>query len=212
MKSQEPLALLIIVGISIFVSAIHPYDGPTWLLEVSPVLIAAPVLAATYRRFPLTPLLYRLIFIHSLILITGGHYTYARVPLGTWAQDLFHLARNHYDRLGHFAQGFVPAMVAREILLRKSPLHSGKWLYFLVVCVCLAFSAFYEFIEWWTAVIIGQAATDFLGTQGDVWDTQWDMFMAFAGAITAQLTLSRLHDRELDSLETTETPARAAKI
>ncbi len=124
MKSREPLALLIII-ISIFVSAIHPYDGLTWQLEVSPVLIAAPVLAATYSSFPLTPLLYRLIFIHSLILITTGHYTYARVPLGTWAQDIFHLARNDCDRLGNFAQGFVPAMVAREILLRNSPLHSG---------------------------------------------------------------------------------------
>jgi putative membrane protein len=212
MKLLEQPILLIVVGISLFVSAIHPYDGLTWLLEVSPILIAAPVLVATYRRFPLTPLLYRLIFIHSLILIAGGHYTYARVPVGTWAQSIFHLARNHYDRLGHFAQGFIPAMVAREILLRMSPLNPGKWLFFLVVCVCLAFSAFYEFIEWWMAAIIGQAATDFLGTQGDVWDTQWDMFMAFAGAITAQLTLSRLHDRQLDGLKTTETPARAAKI
>ncbi|MGE5172672.1 MAG: DUF2238 domain-containing protein [Betaproteobacteria bacterium] len=212
MKSQEPLILLVIVGISLFVSAIRPYNGLTWLLEVSPVLIAAPILVATYRGFPLTPLLYRLIFIHSLILIAGGHYTYARVPLGTWAQNFFHLARNHYDRLGHFAQGFIPAMVAREILLRKSLLRPGKWLFFLVVCVCLAFSAFYEFIEWWTAVIIGQAATDFLGTQGDGWDTQWDMFMAFVGAITAQLTLSRLHDQELESLSTTETEAKTSKI
>ncbi len=197
MKSQEPFVLLVIVGISLFASAIRPYDGLTWLLEVSPVLIAASILVATHRRFPLTPLLYRLIFIHSLILIAGGHYTYARVPFGAWAQNLFHFARNHYDRLGHFAQGFVPAVAAREILLRTSPLRPGKWLFFLVVCVCLAGSAFYEFIEWWTAVVIGQAATDFLGTQGDAWDTQWDMFMAFVGAITAPVTLARYHDSEL---------------
>ncbi len=212
MKSQEPLILLVIVGIGLFASAIHPYDPTTWLLEVSPVLIAAPILVATYRGFRLTPLLYRLIFIHSLILIAGGHYTYARVPLGAWAQNLFHLTRNHYDRLGHFAQGFIPAMVAREILLRKSPLRPGKWLFFIVVCICLAASAFYEFIEWWTALIMGQAATDFLGTQGDPWDTQWDMFMAFTGAILAQLALSRYHDQELESLTTMETQAKTAKI
>lgn len=200
MKYQEKLILLIIVLISLGLSAIHPFDMPTWVLEVFPVLVALPLLLLTYQRFPLTPLLYRLIFIHSLILILGGHYTYARVPAGDWVRQVFDLSRNHYDRLGHFAQGFIPAMVAREILLRTSPLRPGKWLFFLVVSVCLAFSAFYEFIEWWTAVILGQAAHDFLGTQGDPWDTQWDMFLAFTGAIIAQVLLAHRHDRELRAL------------
>jgi putative membrane protein len=200
LRSREPLLLFALAGIALAVSAVHSYDRTTWALEVFPIVIAAPVLAATYRRFPLTPILYRLIFIHALILMIGGHYTYARVPVGTWAQNFFHLSRNHFDRLGHFAQGFVPALIAREILMRKTPLRDGKWLFFLVVCVCLAISAFYEFIEWWTAVIMGGAATDFLGTQGDVWDTQWDMFMAFIGAIVSQLTLARTHGRELGRL------------
>jgi putative membrane protein len=165
-----------------------------------PVLLGAPILIATYGRFPLTPLLYRLLFLHAAILMLGGHYTYAQVPLGFWAQDLLHLTRNHYDRLGHFAQGFVPAILAREILLRQSPLRPGKWLFFVVVCVCLAFSAFYELIEWWTALIMGQAAEAFLGTQGDVWDTQWDMSLALVGAVTAQLLLSRAHDRALQKM------------
>jgi putative membrane protein len=208
MKTKEPVVLLAVTGLCVVLSSFHPYDRPTWLLEIFPILIAAPLLVATYRRFPLTPLLYRLICIHSLILIVGGYYTYARVPLGAWVQDLFHLARNHYDRLGHFAQGFVPAMIAREILLRKSVLKPGKWLFFVVVCICLALSAFYEFIEWWSAVILGQAATDFLGTQGDPWDTQWDMFLAFIGAIVAQALLSRVHDRELERLTAQETKAR----
>lgn len=197
MKHQEPLILLILTGIFVFMSGLHPYDRTTWLLEVLPILIAAPILIATYRRFPFTPLLYRLIFIHALILIIGAYYTYARVPIGDWVRHLFDLSRNHFDRLGHFAQGFVPAMIAREILLRKSPLRSGNWLFFLVVCVCLSISACYEFIEWWAAVILDESATDFLGTQGDPWDTQWDMFLAFIGAIVAQLTLARYHDREL---------------
>lgn len=200
LRSQEPVILLILVVISLCISSFHPYDRTTWLLEVFPILIALPLLAATYRRFPLTPLLYRLMFVHSLILIVGGHYTYARVPAGAWVQHLFDLSRNHFDRLGHFAQGFVPAMISREILLRRSPLRPGKWLFFLVVCVCLAFSACYEFIEWWSAVIMGEAATDFLGTQGDTWDTQWDMFLALVGAVIAQMTLSRYHDRELEGI------------
>jgi putative membrane protein len=210
MKTKEPVVLLAVTGLCVVLSSFHPHDRPTWLLEIFPILIAAPLLVATYRRFPLTPLLYRLICIHSLILIVGGYYTYARVPLGAWVQDLFHLARNHYDRLGHFAQGFVPAMIAREILLRKSVLKPGKWLFFIVVCICLALSAFYEFIEWWSAVILGQAATDFLGTQGDPWDTQWDMFLAFIGAILAQVSLSRVHDRELKRLATQQAKADTA--
>ena len=200
MRTQEPLILLILACISLSLSSLQPYDRTTWLLEVFPLLIGAPLLVITYNRFPLTPLLYRLLFLHSLILIAGGHYTYARVPVGTWLQHLLDLGRNHFDRLGHFAQGFVPAILAREILLRKTALRSDRWLFFLVVCVCLAFSAFYELIEWWSAVILGQAATGFLGTQGDPWDTQWDMFMALVGVLSAQLLLSGIHDRQLAGL------------
>ena len=195
-----PLLLLAVVAGALVVSAVGPTDRLTWWLEVAPVLIAAPVLMLTARRFPLTKLLYVLIAVHALILILGGHYTYAQVPLGYWAQDLFDLARNPYDRLGHFAQGFVPAMIAREILLRSSPLKRGGWLFFIVCCICLAVSACYEFIEWWTAIIGGGSAEAFLGMQGDVWDTQWDMFLALCGAITAQLTLARVHDRTLARL------------
>lgn len=183
--------------IALLISVINPYDRTTWWLEVFPVLIGIPILIATYRSFPLTTLLYRLLLIHALILIIGGHYTYVRVPVGFWIQDIFDLGRNHYDRVGHFAQGFIPAILAREILLRRSPLVLGKWLFFIVVSICLAFSAFYELIEWWTAMIEGEAAEAFLGTQGDVWDTQWDMFLAIVGSITAQLLLSKSHDKAL---------------
>lgn len=150
--ATEPLILLALTAIALTASGIRPYDRATWYLEVAPVVIGAAVLITTYRRFPLTPLLYRLIFLHALILILGGHYTYARVPLGFWAQDLLDLGRNHYDRFAHFAQGFVPALIAREVLLRKSPLRPGGWLFFLATCVCLAFSATYELVEWlWAA-------------------------------------------------------------
>ncbi|WP_231114770.1 DUF2238 domain-containing protein [Lentzea aerocolonigenes] len=196
-SSTEPLILLGLTAIALVASGINPYSRATWYLEIAPVLIGGAVLIATYRRFPLTPLLYRLIFVHALVLILGGHYTYARVPLGFWAQDLFDLARNHYDRFGHFVQGFVPALLTRELLLRRTPLRPGGWLFVLVVSVCLAFSASYELLEWASAVIGGSAADDFLGTQGDVWDTQWDMFMALLGALAGQLTLSRVHDRQL---------------
>ncbi len=193
---------LVAVGTLLLVlSGLGAYDRTTWVLEVFPIFLAVPVLVASARRFPLTPLVYRLIFLHAVILMVGGHYTYARVPLGFWVQDALHLARNHYDRLGHFAQGFVPAILVREILLRRSPLVRGKWLFFLVAAVCLSISACYEFVEWISAVLGGSAATDFLGTQGDVWDTQWDMLFALIGALTAQLLLARLHDRELDRLE-----------
>ena len=187
-------------GLVLLWSGIAPHDRATWWLEVLPVLLGAPLLVATGRRFPLTPLLYGLLLVHAVILMVGGHYTYARVPLGFWAQELFGFARNHYDRVGHFAQGFVPALLAREILLRRTPLRPGGWLFFLVVAVCLAFSAFYELIEWWTALLGGASATDFLGTQGDPWDTQWDMFLALIGAVTAQLTLARAHDAQLARL------------
>lgn len=190
-------ALLGIVLAALLLSGIGPADRATWLLEVCPVLIGAPLLVATQRRFPLSRLLLWLLAAHALILILGGHYTYAKVPPGFWVQDALGLARNHYDRLGHLAQGFVPAILAREILLRLSPLRRGAWLFFLVTCVCLAFSAFYELLEWWTALAAGAAATAFLGTQGDIWDTQWDMFLALVGAFAAQLTLARAHDRSL---------------
>jgi putative membrane protein len=192
-----PLALAAVVAVALAVSAIGPTDRLTWWLEVAPVLLAAPLLFATAHRFPLTHLVYVLIAIHALILILGGHYTYAHVPLGFWVQDAFDLARNPYDRIGHFAQGFVPAMIAREILLRQTPLRRGGWLFFIVCSICLAISACYEFIEWWTALIGGGSAEAFLGMQGDVWDTQWDMFMALCGSIAAQLLLSRAHDRAL---------------
>ncbi len=196
-KVIELFILLSITLLSLIFSAIDPYEIGIWFLEVVPVLIAIPILFFTFKRFPLTSLTYRLLFIHALILILGGHYTYARVPLGYWVQDLFDLSRNHYDRLGHLAQGFVPAILIREILLRTSPLRSGKWLFFLVFSTALAFSAFYEMIEWWAAISGGEAAESFLGTQGDIWDTQWDMFLALIGAISAQLMLSSFHDREL---------------
>jgi len=197
---RYPLALLILVAVALVWSGLAPHDRGTWWLEIFPILIGAPILVTTYRRFPLTNLLYTLLAIHALILMLGGHYTYAKVPLGFWAQELFGFARNHYDRLGHFAQGFIPAILAREILLRTSPLRRGRWLFALVTAVCLAFSACYEFIEWWAALAGGESAEAFLGTQGDVWDTQWDMFFALIGAMTAQLTLTRVHDKALRKL------------
>jgi len=197
---RPPILLLIVGAVLLGWSGIAPVDRTTWILEVFPILLGVPVLVATRRAFPLTPLAYRLIFIHAVILMLGGHYTYAKVPLGFWMQEAFGFARNHYDRIGHFAQGFVPAVLAREILLRRSPLVAGRWLTFLVVCVCLALSACYEFIEWWAAVLGGSAADAFLGTQGDPWDTQWDMFMALVGSVAAQLSFARVHDRQLRSL------------
>jgi putative membrane protein len=199
-ERAEALVLLGLAVVTLVVSGIGPRDRGTWVLEVLPVVIAAPLLAFTWERFRLTPLAYRLIFLHALILVLGGHYTYAHVPLGFWLQDLLQFARNPYDRIGHFAQGFVPAIVAREILLRVTPLAPGKMLFFLVCCVCLAISATYEFIEWWAALALGQGAHEFLGTQGDEWDTQWDMFLALTGAIAAQLLFGRVHDRQLAAL------------
>jgi len=200
LRKIENILLLLLGTVLLSLSGIAPYDRATWLMEISPILIAIPILIATAKRFPLTPLAYRLIFLHALILMLGGHYTYARVPVGFWIQDLFDLSRNHYDRLGHLAQGFIPAIIARELLLRTSPLKPGKWLFFLVTSVCLAISACYEFVEWWAALLGGEAANDFLGTQGDLWDTQWDMFLAFVGAMLAQLLLARHHDLELRKL------------
>ena len=199
-RSLVPWVALGVVSVALAVSGVHPHDRLTWLLEVAPVVIGIPLLLATGRTFPLSHLLYALLAIHALILIYGGAYTYARVPLGFWMQDWLDLARNPYDRLGHFAQGFVPAIAAREILLRRSPLRPGKWLAFLVVCVCLAISATYELIEWLSAVIMGQGADEFLGTQGDSFDTQADMAMALLGAVIAQAVLARRHDRDVSRL------------
>jgi len=200
MVRSEALALILLGAIALIISGINPADYTTWWLEVFPIFIAVPVLLATARRFPLTPLAYRLIFLHALILMVGGHYTYAKVPLGFWMEQLFGFTRNHYDRIGHFAQGFVPAIIAREILLRRSPLTPGKWLFTIVTALCLAISACYEFVEWFAAVLGGSSADAFLGTQGDVWDTQWDMFMAFIGAMTAQILLAPVQDKQLARL------------
>jgi putative membrane protein len=191
----------ILVLVALVVSGIEPYDRVTWLLEVAPILIAAPILLLTYRRFPLTTLIYVLICLHALVLILGGIYTYARVPLGFWLQEFFDLARNPYDKIGHFMQGFVPALIAREILLRGKYVSNMRMAAFLSVCVALAFSAFYELVEWWTALALGQGAEEFLGTQGDPWDTQSDMFMALFGAAAAMLVLARLHDRRIEALD-----------
>jgi len=178
-------------------SAINPADYFTWFLEVLPAIIGLLVLLATRRSFPLTRLAYLLILVHCIILMVGGHYTYAEVPLFDWIRDAFDHARNNYDKVGHFAQGFIPAIIAREILLRKQIVVVRSWLNFLVVCFCLAFSAFYELIEWFVAVASGSSAEAFLATQGYVWDTQSDMAFALAGAVAALLLLGRLHDRQL---------------
>lgn len=196
MKSKQlHLTLLAVVILALAWSGLAPRDRLTWVLEVVPIFIVIPLLLTTYPRFRFTDLAYTAIALHAIILTIGGHYTYAEVPAFNWLRDHFHLARNHYDRLGHFAQGFVPAIVIREILLRRSPLRPGKWLFFIVTCIALAISACYEFVEWWSALLGGNAADAFLGTQGDPWDTQWDMFLALIGAIAAQLTLRRYHDR-----------------
>jgi putative membrane protein len=197
---RRHLALLCGVAAVLVWSAVRPHDYFTWFLEVAPALAGAGLLIATYRRFRFTDLAYSLMAIHAVILIVGGHYTYAEMPLFNWIRDEFGLARNNYDKVGHFAQGFVPAIVSREILLRTSPLRPGKWLSFLTVAACLALSAFYEFIEWWVSLATGDAAESFLGTQGYVWDTQSDMWYCFSGAILALLLLRRRHNAELRRL------------
>lgn len=200
LADAELWLLFAVTLLALLYSAIAPYDRLTWVLEVAWVVVGLPVLIATRRRFPLTPLLYRLLALHALILIVGGYYTYARVPAGFWAADLFGWSRNNYDRLGHLAQGFVPAILAREILARRSPLGGSRWLPVVVVGFCLAFSAFFELIEWWSALILGADADAYLATQGDPWDTQSDMFCALLGALVAVATLSRLHDAQLRRL------------
>ena len=199
-EDRLPLILLGVDLVALFVSGIQPRDRLTWWLEVAPFLLALPVLLVTYRRFRFTDLVYVLVGVHACVLFLGGHYTYAEVPLGVWAQRVFGLVRNDYDRVGHFFQGFVPALVTREVLLRRTPLRPGGWLAVLVVSVCLAGSALYELVEWGAAVTLHQGAEAFLGTQGDPWDTQEDMATALVGAIVALLLLSRWHDRQLAAL------------
>jgi len=195
---NEPLILLLTGTLLLGLTALHPHDYPTWWMETAPIFIAVPILVATYKNYPLTPLLYRLLFLHALILMVGGHYTYAEVPLGYWMQDWFGFARNNYDKIGHLAQGFIPAMLFRELLLRSSPLKQGKLLFTLVAACCLAVSASYELIEWGAAEMMGQGAEAFLGTQGYAWDTQSDMLMALIGAIIAQVLMGRGQDRQLN--------------
>jgi len=199
-REKTLIAASIVLVAALALSGYRPYDRGTWVLEVAPVLIALPILWASYRRFPLTGLLYALIFLHALVLMLGGAYTYARVPLGFQIQDLLHLTRNPYDKIGHFFQGFVPALVAREILIRGAYVHGRRMLAFLVLCVVLAISATYELLEWVAALVLGQGADEFLGTQGDPWDTQSDMFLALLGGVLALALFSRLQDRQIDEL------------
>ena len=191
-------ATWIVIFLAVLVwSGIGPHDYPTWWLEVSPALAGAGILWVTRERFPLTRMTYVLILVHCIILMVGGHYTYAEVPLGEWLRDAFDQTRNNYDKLGHLAQGFIPAIVAREILIRLKVVNFPGWRDFLIVCVVLAFSAFYELIEWWVALLSEEAADSFLGTQGYTWDTQSDMWFALLGAVSALVLLSKLHDRQL---------------
>jgi putative membrane protein len=200
-KAEVEFRVLIGVALAALVlSAAGPSDAVTWFLESAPVMIGIPVLIFTRTSFPLTPLTMRLLTVHALVLLLGAYYTYAEVPIGFWFADQFDLARNHYDRFAHVVQGFVPAILAREIVLRKTPLRPGAWLFVLVSCMCLAFSAFYEMIEWWSAEIGGEGADAFLGAQGDIWDSHWDMLLALIGSILAQLLFANIHDRALSVL------------
>jgi putative membrane protein len=195
-----PLVLAAVVLLALVVSGLRPYDRLTWLLETFWVIVGLPLLVVLWRRFPLTTLLCCLLAVHALVLIVGGYYTYARVPFGHWLQDALALSRNPYDRVGHLVQGFVPAILVREVLVRTAPLRGSAWLAPLTVCVCLAFSAFFELLEWWSALAAGEAADAFLAVQGDQWDTQWDMACALIGAVASLLLLSRPHDRQLARL------------
>lgn len=202
MQQRTPwlIAAAIATTALLAISGLKPYDRATWLLEVLPVVIALPVLWVTYDRFPLTTLLYACLVVHAVVLMVGGVYTYARVPLGFELQDLFHLSRNPYDKIGHFLQGFTAALVTREIFVRGQYIRSRRMLGFLVMCVALAVSATYEFVEWGVALAVGQGADDFLGTQGDPWDTQSDMFLSLIGSLTVLACFARLHDRQLQRL------------
>jgi putative membrane protein len=200
MNTKYPISFTAATFIILLTSLILANSKPTWVLEVSPILIGFPILFFTYRKFRFTDLVYVLLIIHFIILAVGSIYTYAEVPLGFWMQDWFGFSRNNYDKIGHFAQGFIPALLARELLIRASPLRPGKWLFFIVLCVCLAISAFYEIFEWWAAVILGASAEEFLGTQGYEWDAQSDMLLALIGAACALLLLSRCQDRAIARL------------
>jgi putative membrane protein len=202
-RRHLPAVAAAVVVVALVVSAWDPRERGTWFLETVWVLVGLPLVVLTWRRFPLTNLLCALLAVHALVLAVGGHYTYAQVPLGDWVRDTFHLARNPYDRFGHLMQGFVPAVLVRELLSRTSPLRGSRWLAPLTVCACLAFSAVFEMLEWLAAVVGGHSADAFLATQGDVWDTQWDMFCALIGATVSVLVLSRPHDRQLDALGVT---------
>ncbi|WP_027624276.1 DUF2238 domain-containing protein [Clostridium lundense] len=201
--AEEKLHLFLLMSIIIILiwSGINPFDTFTWLLEVLPVLIGGTILVITYSKFKFTTLVYILISIHALILIVGGHYTYAEMPLFNWLRDIFNLARNYYDRLGHIAQGFIPAMVTREIFIRKNVVNKKRWLGFIIVSICLALSASYELIEFAVAKFTGTAAEAFLGTQGDIWDTQWDMLFALVGSILSLAILSKYHDKQLERIK-----------
>jgi putative membrane protein len=198
-RTVPALAAAFVLAV-LLVSGLQPHDRHTWVLETFWIVLGLPLIVALWRRFPLTDLLVCLLAVHALVLATGGHYTYAEVPLGDWLRDTFHLSRNPYDRIGHLMQGFVPAILVRELLVRTSPLRGSRWLAPLTVCACLAFSAFFELLEWWASLIGGHSADAFLATQGDIWDTQWDMFCALIGAVLSLLLLSRLHDRRLAAL------------
>lgn len=199
-KKLHLVLLVSLVGVFIW-SVVKPFDFFTWVLEALIPVVGVLILLFTYRKFRLTNLAYILIWIHAIILLVGAHYTYARMPAFNWLRDTFELSRNHYDRFGHIAQGFIPAILARELLLRTSPLERGKWLSFIIVCICLAISAFYELLEWWVAAITGTAADLFLALQGDIWDTQKDMALCLLGAVVALVALGRMHDRALDRIE-----------
>lgn len=197
---RPPYGLAALVAIVATWSAILPFDRPTWWLEVAPVLLATPLIALSWRRFPLTPLLCAAVALHMILLLYGGHYTYAETPFGSWLREQLGTERNPFDRLGHLAQGFVPALAVREILLRRSPLRAGKWLTFITLSICLAISAAYELLEFAAAMAIGQGADEFLATQGDPWDTQWDMLCALIGATLSLLLLSPLHNHQIAKL------------
>ncbi len=194
------IAWIVIFMAVLIWSGIAPKDFMTWCLEVFPAVLGAVVLGRTRDRFPLTPLVYALILVHCVILMVGGHYTYAEVPLGDWARDAFDGSRNNYDKLGHFAQGLVPALIARELVIRQNVFNSARWRDFFIVSFCLGFSAFYELIEWWVALLSDEAAESFLGTQGYIWDTQSDMGLALLGVIVGLLLLSKIHDKQLSKL------------
>jgi putative membrane protein len=207
----EGRAQLGIVLVALVASGIGAYSFSTWIMEIAWIPLVGGLIVANWRRFPLTRLLSWLLVFHAIVLCYGGHYTYALTPVGDWVRDMLDLSRNPYDRFGHFVQGFVPAILVRELLLRLTPLRRGGWLFFLTTSVCLAFSAFFEFIEWWSALILGSGATAYLATQGDVWDTQWDMFLCLCGALVSQLLLIRWHNRQLGDEVDAACPRRTGR-